>query len=372
MPPATKTDDEIFASIPGMEDFISEHANTEDTTTATADQTEVTGTTAAGNDGSTSGQQDTQQQTTGEEGTGQSSNAGNAQEQVITRKDGLVERPNKDNPRARDLVDPITGRVMAHGGIERHIFETAQRHRRENETLKQRIQTLESQVGGTSEVSRAAAQLQLQPQEQVAALQAMADFKRDPVRVLEQLVAEVKAKGYEIPFLEQGINAGIDTRAINAMLDQKLAPITQQQRIAEEQAQAHAQAERELTTFLDNIPEARENLEVIGQMITANPALTLDRAYLDLVRWCNLNGLDHTTSIKAQLEARAGQQTQQATPAPQAPQQNAPRNTSTAPLPMNGRGAAQTAVREAESTVDENSSWRNIVRQAMSESGMSV
>src|SRR5580765_7071685 len=63
-----------------------------------------------------------------------------AQQQPVRRRhDGLVEQPNPDNPNARDLVDPITGRTVAKGGIERRVFEEGQRHSRENNALKQQL-----------------------------------------------------------------------------------------------------------------------------------------------------------------------------------------------------------------------------------------
>src|SRR5262252_6325830 len=67
------------------------------------------------------------------------------QGQIRRRHDGLVEVPNQQNPNTRDLVDPITGRVVAQGGIERRVYEEGQRHARENNQLRQQLQALATQ-----------------------------------------------------------------------------------------------------------------------------------------------------------------------------------------------------------------------------------
>jgi len=356
------TDDEILSSIPGLEEFVSEQ-NASNTEADTNTEGNTTDTAAATSNESGTGNTQTQGNSEGQTGT--------AQEQVIARRDGLVERPNQDNPRTRDLVDPATGRIVAHGGIERSVFEQAQRHRRENDSLKQRLQTLETQVGGANEVTRVGNQLQLAPQEQVAAVQAFADFKRDPVRFLETLVAEVKSKGFDIPFLSEGINRGIDTAAVQRMLDERLAPITQQQRQVEANTQSYRQAEAELNQFIENFPASQANLDVIGEMLERDPSLTLDRAYVRMVEWAHDNGFDPRQPLKAQV-GRAGQQPQQGS-APLQPQQTMPQRatTPTAPLP-NGRGTAQAPQREATSTLNETSSWQQIVREAFRENGLQV
>ena len=357
----TLTDDQILSSIPGLEEFVS---NAQSDNSGETPQTE----TAPQSDGTDSTSSTTDTSTTGTSPTASTEQ----QQEVIARRDGLVEKPNADNPRSRDLVDPTTGRVVAHGGIERHVFEQAQRHRRENDTFKQRIQTLEAQVNQSNETIRVANQLQVPPQEQVAAIQAFADFKRDPVRFLETLVAEVKGRGFDIPFLSEGINRGIDTAAVSRMLDQRLAPLTAQQEQVRVNTESHNRAIQELDAFINVFPDAQMNLDVIGGVMQADPTLSLDRAYTTVLQWAHRNGLDPSQSLRQQLAQRqTGQQPQQG-PAPLQPQQSMSRMTTpTAPLP-NGRSASQAPVREASNNVNENSSWRQIVRDSFKEHGLQV
>lgn len=210
------------------------------------------------------------------------------------RRDGLVERPSTDpdTPNARDLVDPVTGRLVARGGIERHVYEEGQRHSRENAQLKQQVAQYAQAFNGINEVTREAARLNVAPQDQVIAIRVMADFMRDPVRTLQTLVEEVKSKGYPIPFLTEGVSPGMDLTAISRMIDNKLQPFTQRSQQEQQQQQVRAQAQQELDQFLADNDEANSNLDVLSEMLQAQPSLTIQTAYTRMIRWAHENGLD--------------------------------------------------------------------------------
>ena len=313
--------------------------------------------------GSGEGQSSAQPTTTGGEGSTSQPSA----QAVRRRHDGLVEVPSPDNPSARDLVDPVSGRTVARGGIERRVHEDGQRHARENATLKQQLGQASQQLAQVNEVSQEAVRLNVAPQDQVAAIRVMADFMRDPVKTLEYLVAEVKSKGYQIPFLEQGITPGMDLAAVQRMIDNKMAPITQQQQSARVQAEQRARAESDLTAFLDENQEANSNLDVLAEMLQAQPGLSLHSAYTKMIRWAHENGVDWTQPLKPQL---AQQRQQQPTPQ-QPPQQQAPQR----PLPgrrsASGNGATPVG-NGAVQQYNENASWADIIRQSMQEHGVNI
>ena len=285
--------------------------------------------------------------------------AGQPHGAIQRRHDGLLEVPNQQNPATRDLVDPVTGRTVAQGGIERRVYEEGQRHARENNQLKQQLAQHQQYAQSITGVMKEAQQLGIDANQHTVALRVMADFVKDPVRTLEYLVSEVRAKGYNIPFLNEGINRGMDMDAIARMMDSKLQPFTQQHQMSVRQQQAQAHAKQQLDHFLGNNPAAHSNLDVLGEMFNADPNLTLDRAWAMMIDWAVSNGLDHRQSIKAQLGARQQQPTQQ----PQ-PQQ-------TRPLP-GSRSAVNGVVprSDASGQYSENSSWSDIIRGAMHESGM--
>ena len=279
---------------------------------------------------------------------------------IRRRHDGLLERANPENPNTRDLVDPISGRVVARGGIERKIYEDGQRATRENNALKQKVQGYENQLRGVNEVVQTGARLGVAPQDQVIAIQLMSEFLRDPVATLGKLVEEVKSKGYQIPFLEQGISQGMDLNAISRMIDGKLAPLTQRQQQEAQLAQHRQQAETDLQQFLDENQEAQANLDVLAEMLQAQPGMPLGSAYTKMIRWAHENGLDWTQPLKPQVAAQIGQRQQQ----PQQTERPLPGRRSVAPgnaSRMNGANAGQ--------PMSENASWSDIIRSAMEESG---
>jgi hypothetical protein len=211
---------------------------------------------------------------------------------------------------------------------------------------------------GGNEVTRTAQQLNVPPELQVAAIRVMSDFMRDPVKTLEYLVEEVKSKGYQIPFLSQGVTQGMDMNAISRMIDTKMQPITDANRQRQAEAQAQQQARGQLDEFIGANPDSQVNLDVIAEMLQGQPNLSLDRAYLMMVQWAHANGLDPRQSLKQQLTTRQ-QDTQQ------------PTQQQTRPLPGSRSSQANGAAPANEGgQFSENSSWSDIIRATMRESGI--
>jgi len=179
------------------------------------------------------------------------------------------------------------------------------------------------------------------------------------------LVIEVKSKGYEIPFLATGITPGMDTAAMQRMLDQKMAPITEQRVAQEQQQRAQVEAKKTLDNFLDDHPEGEHNLTVLAEMMTTDPGLTIDRAYMKLIKWCHSNGYDYSQPLAPQMSARRAQQPAAKTaPTPELPR------TPTMPLP-NGRTPASAVPVDEAAMFDHNASWEDLIRHSMRVTGMS-
>lgn len=285
--------------------------------------------------------------------------------QVRRRHDGLVEVPNAEQPNTRDLVDPITGRVVAKGGIERRVYEEGQRHSRENNQLKQQLQQATQRLSAVNEVTQEAVRLNVSPQDQLVAVRIMSEFMRDPVKTLETLVAEVKSKGYPIPFLEQGVTPGMDMAAIQRMIDNKMSPITEQQTQARQQQEHQRRAEAEINSFLEDNQEANSNLDVLSEMLQAQPGLSLHSAYTKMIRWAHENQLDWTQSLKQQIAASRQQPN---------PQQTTQQPTQSRPIPGRGVQPAQATPvgNGAVTQYNENASWADIIRQSMQEHGVNL
>lgn len=348
------TEDSILNTIPDFRDDTGDSG----ADTSGGDTTQGTPQTQDGGGGGRTSAQPTQ---TSGEGSGTQQPT---QQQIRRRHDGLLEQPNPDNPNTRDLVDPVTGRTVARGGIERRVFEEGQRHQRENAQLKTQLGQASQALQSISEVTREAVRLNIAPPDQVIAIRVMSDFMRDPVKTLEYLVAEVKSKGYQIPFLTQGVTPGMDMTAIARMIDGKLQPITQQHQQTLQQQQIVEKSTQELNTFLNENEEAHANLDVLSEMLQAQPTLTLHGAYTRMIRWAHEHGLDWTQPLKPQL-ATQGQQ----------PTHQQPTQQPTRPLPARGaRGNGAQPVEQPNSgqSFNENASWADIIRSAMRESGVQL
>jgi hypothetical protein len=348
------TEDSILGNIPDFQDEGGSSADSGQASTGTPQ----------GESGE--GQSSAQPTTTGGQGSGTQSSA--QPDQVRRRHDGLVEVPNADNPNTRDLVDPISGRTVARGGIERRVFEDGQRAARENNQLKTELSNARGMLGKLSEVTQEAVRLNVAPQDQVIAIRVMADFMRDPVRTLQTLVEEVKAKGYQIPFLEQGVTPGMDLSAISRLIDNKMQPFTQTQQQQRQAIEEKQRAEADVNRFIEDNPESNANLDVLSEMLQAQPGLPLQSAYTKMIRWAHENGLDWTQPLKAQIAQMHEQRSQQ--PTPQQTTQQEPR-----PIPGRrsaSRAGATSVNGSGGQQFNENASWADIIRQAMQESNVQL
>jgi hypothetical protein len=330
----SRSDDDILSNVPGLEDEGED--NTQDTSGEGSEQ--QASDTSEGDNRPTN-----QQQQTDDSG------------RIVKRTDGLIERQNAANPRVRDLVDPMTGQVVAQGGIERRIYEQSKRHERDAQTLRRENEQLKAQANGYQHANSLATQLGLPPEAQSTAFRVMADFMRDPVRTIEYLIAEVKAKGHNIPSL-MGQGQSTDVEALSKLLDQRLAPLMQERQQVQRVEQANQNAKRELDNFLDQAPDARTNLDILAEMITGDQSLNLHTAYIRFLTWCSANQLDPTQHVGLQLQAR-----QQAQAPAQQPRQ-------TRPLPGNRQmnGAIPVGSRAVH---DETSEWSAIINDSMLEAG---
>jgi hypothetical protein len=189
----------------------------------------------------------------------------------------------------------------------------------------------------------------------------MSDFLRDPVRTLTSLIEEVKSKGYELPFLTQGVTPGMDLNAISRMIDAKMAPITQARQTQQDQEARLARANADIDRFLNQYPDANANLDILAQMMQSQQNLSLHDAYVRMMQWSYDNGIDFRQPLRPQVDA-LNQQHQQRQ------QQNGQQPTR--PLP-GGRSANGSPIPVGDARAfNENTAWSDIIRHSMHESGM--
>ena len=345
------TEESILSSIPDLQDDSSPDVSTDVGGSGAADAGYTQERDGSGIDRGSEGRSSAQPTSTSQQ---------SQQPKQRRLPDGSIEQTDPVTGR-KTVIDPNTGEVIANHGLQRRLFETSQKVERENQSLKNRVQGLENALRQSTEVIQEAARLGVAPQDQMIAIRVMSDFMRDPVRTLQALVEEVKSKGYPIPFLNEGVSQGMDMNALSRMIDAKLAPMMQREQVTQQQQQARQQANRDLEVFLEENQEANSNLDVLSEMLQAQPGLPLTVAYTKMIRWAHENGLDWTQPLKQQIVALRQQaavppqQEQRPLPGRSVNRQHAQR--------MNGAGAG--------TQFNESASWSDIIRSAMDEaSGM--
>jgi hypothetical protein len=156
----------------------------------------------------------------------------------------------------------------------------------------------------------------------------------------------------------------MDLQAVGRMIDNKMAPLTQQQQQEQQAQRVRAEAQVTLDNFLQTHHEAEANLSTIAEMLKHQPGLSLHDAYLRLVQWSAQNGLDYSQPLAPQIAAR-----QQ--PQPNQPQ-NQPQGNNQRPLPQGRSAASGAAPVGGAAQFNENSSWSDIIRDSMRETGMQL
>lgn len=343
----TESDTSFLDNIPGLEDASPDNTQTDNANSGDTNQ-------PGGNQDNGANPQGSQADNTVTQNTA----GGNAQQVNRQQQQQANRQPARGN--TGDLVDPVTGNIVARGGVERRIYENAQRWERQARQNEQQISTLNAELRGLREGNQLASQLGVSPQEQVAAVRMLADFKRDPVGTLQAVIAEMQAKGHQLPFLQNA--GGLNLQSIERMLDNRLAPLTNQQRQQQQQQEHEERARQELDGFLQTYPHAQNNLDVVGKIMQGE-GLSLRDAYIRLIDWAQDNGFDYRQPLAPQVEARNQQSNGNSTG-------QQPRSTSR-PLPgqrsaTGGGGVNQPRV------FDENASYTDIVRAAMAEAGLPV
>lgn len=267
-----------------------------------------------------------------------------------------------------DLV--LSNGAVVKGGQERQFFEAAQHwhqqatqlHQQATQQLQQlqhAVQQKEAELQGYREAAQASSHYGLQPAEATMAAQLMAGFKRDPVGTLKYMLAEAKARGYNV----DGIGGDVNTAAIQSTLREALSPIVQERQAAQAEQQRYQQAYAETQALYAKFPHAEMHQDVLAELIHMQPHLSLTEAYYELQLAVTQAGLRLDQPLRPQIAAAAQRlQQQQASAAASAHPQPTSRTRETIP---GGRPGA-TGLSERASIADADDPWDEIVRAAMS------
>ena len=287
-----------------------------------------------------------------------------------------------------NLVDD-TGKIVARAGSERRLYETSINARGErdravqeqtrlyNETLK-----LQDQVQTLQQRATAHHQFGLNDAELQEGLGFLAQWKQQPMQVVESALTTMLDQGYNIgtllgKFIQVGEDGqvtvarkadagGVNPQQIQQLVQQAVSPLMQRQQQEEaatrRQQEIQQYAMQQSERFLSNpaFSQARTHEAILANMIRKDPQLTPEGAYAQLQQFAYQHQLDFTRPLEPQLRALHTQQQ---------PQQPAPTRQSMSPGAV---GSAPMQTIERPNTNAATDSYQDIVRSAMKEAGLEL
>jgi predicted metal-dependent hydrolase len=256
------------------------------------------------------------------------------------------------DPSTGNVID-AAGNVVAKSGAERRLWENARTIQAEADRLRGRETELTQQLQRVQQETQALNGLPqrfgLSGDDVQMGLQLMAGFKSDPVGTIKQLLTQARAAGHNI----EGVGGNVDTAAISAMIDAKLAPFTQDRETQAQNAEQDRAARESYNAFLRDHEFASVHEATIAQLLERNPKLSPEVAYLQLELWATKNQLDFSQPLAPQLQARQSG-------APDAPGLTTPRSSNGGVRPATGAGEL----------ADPNASYASIIDQELANAGI--
>ncbi len=313
-----------------------------------------------GDDGADDGSSEEDQTGTGQvegsdgsedEGTTGKQSSQEASEQ-LTAIPGNLAQDSKGNLYDRN------GNMLARAGSERRLFERNNRMKADLAEKDNRINFLTQQLQTNTGLSEEPRRLGLVADDMRIGLPIIAEFKKDPVSAVRNMLEMVMGMGHNLSdILGNSAKDAVEMKAIQRMLDDRLAPLQEAKQSAERQTretQFQQQAVQEVERFFDKHENSRVHAQVIDNLLGKREGMSPEDAYYELKVFAAQNGLDFSKPLAPQMQANV-----RATPGNR-------QQTRTVTRPMaNGSGARrQTALPEAES-LEANASWSDIISRSL-------
>lgn len=227
----------------------------------------------------------------------------------INTDEQIKKQPNKQrgNNNPQDLVDE-NGNVIAKAGAERRFYEENVKLKRDKEifntkvlpTLKENYNNMLAKVQAYDETFKALRADDLTTDDIQTGLELVRQWKKSPADTLKFLLTQAKSYGINI----EGINNGVDTAAINQMLDQKLQPFMQEREQKEQERLIQQKAKRTYDDFMTKYPDAINHTDELAFLYKRNPNMSLDAIYYQLRNHYAENGYDFNTPLAEILNNR--------------------------------------------------------------------
>jgi hypothetical protein len=307
----------------------------------------------AENQGTQSQQQQTQQREQGNTNNQQSgrNNQGRQQSTQTQAQGDIRTRIDQQG----NVINADTGEVIANAGAQRRMWGQLQQAQRNTQELEGRVRELTGELNGYRSSMQMLPSLGLKPDDIGVALQLLANIRKNPTETIKSLLTSARAQGHNVTI---GDTPGLDMEAINQLLEAKLKPLLSDRETQQAREQALRETEAEYTSFMSQYPDAAVHEDVLAQMVTRAPQISVSELYFRLKSWMHQHQFDWSKPLMPQIAAR---------------QQNgksgnaAPGNANRRPLP-NGRGGANNQpMNRTPSRSGRNS---DIVREALRDAGL--
>lgn len=299
-----------------------------------------------------------EQEHAGEETAEQTMPANNEQagkkEELLRTPSGLLTN------RKGDLFDP-NGQLIATSGVMRRLHERSAKFEREIDDLKSQLQERDQRILHDNAIISTARKVGLSDDDLSQAFDLAARFKSGKVlEVAKEVVARAMAAGHNVTeIVGEEVGDSVDMRAIRELIDQRLSPITSEQRQVQEAREAEQRAMKMYTDFVSEHEHADIHSDAIAKLAKTRN-ISPQKAYYELRTFAVKQNLDFSQPLQDQLLQRAQNRAQ-----PQQPQNKQERFNP--PLPAQSRGVNEgqrvRQINQAPANVD--SSYADIIREAM-------
>jgi hypothetical protein len=235
---------------------------------------------------------------------------------TVTQQPKKLGRPLDDgtyvNPNG-DITD-ANGEVIAKGGFASRMYQTNQRLKSRLEDQTRELNSLATQVGEIQSLARSISQAGLNNDETAQAITLAARMKRgDYLGVAKEVLALVAAQGYNVTdLLGSDVGDTIEMRAVQRMLDERLAPLQRQEQAQTREQEIERTARANYQKFVDENEYADVHADAIARL-AQQQGINPQTAYNRLWKFAAENRLDFSQPLGPQIQAiqANGQQRQQ-------------------------------------------------------------
>jgi len=266
--------------------------------------------------------------------------------------DGYKQRSTKapaqqqQQKKPEPLVDE-NKQVIAQGGAERRLFEKYKK------TVEVEYPALQREIQAYKDAANFS-KYELNAQEAITGYSLVKAWKEDPAKLIKHLLTQAKSAGINVDIGQ----AGVDTAAIQAMIDAKMQPFTESRETRQRQIEADQEVQRQYDAFTERFPDALAQEEAIAALIEKDPEMTPSEAYYAVKAFIAQNNLSWDIPLKQQ-RATGGK-----APVNQKQQGGLPRTRQTVPQARDDDDQSPEPV-----IAPASASWSDIIKGSMKEAG---